>query len=117
MRPERRDQPSLVPGERVLAQLKPIGGGKYEGRTLRRLTDAPGRLLGVYQPRTGGTGRIEPIDRRVKAEWRVPAGEDGGAEAGEIVVATPLPAWRRRAEAGPHRRTARAAWATPARSA
>jgi ribonuclease R len=91
MRPERRDQPSLVPGERVLAQLKSIGGGKFEGRTLRRLTDQPGRLLGVYQPRPGGTGRIEPIDRRVKAEWRVPAGEDGGAEAGEIVVAIPLP--------------------------
>ena len=91
MRPERRDQPSLVPGERVLAQLKSIGGGKFEGRTLRRLTDQPGRLLGVYQPRTGGTGRIEPIDRRVKAEWRVPAGEDGGAEPGEIVVANPLP--------------------------
>ncbi|MGI4808087.1 MAG: ribonuclease R family protein [Janthinobacterium lividum] len=91
MRPERRDQPSLVPGERVLAQLKPIGGGKFEGRTLRRLTDQPGRLLGVYQPRAGGTGRIEPTDRRVKAEWRVPLGEEGGAEAGEIVVATPLP--------------------------
>ena len=91
MRPERRDQPSLVPGERVLAQLKSIGGGKFEGRTLRRLTDQPGRLLGVYQPRPGGTGRIEPIDRRVKAEWRVPVGEDGGAEAGEIVVAIPLP--------------------------
>ncbi len=91
MRPERRDQPSLVPGERVLAQLKPIGGGKFEGRTLRRLTDQPGRLLGVYQPRSGGTGRVEPIDHRVKAEWRVPAGEEGGAEPGEIVVATPLP--------------------------
>ena len=91
MRPERRDQPSLVPGERVLAQLKPIGGGKCEGRTLRRLTDAPGRLLGLYQPRPGGTGRIEPTDRRVKAEWRVPPGEENGAEPGEIVVAIPLP--------------------------
>ena len=91
MRPERRDQPSLVPGERVLAQLRSIGGGKLEGRTLRRLTDQPGRLLGRYQPRPGGTGRVEPIDRRVKAEWRVPQGEEGGAEPGEIVVATPLP--------------------------
>ena len=91
MRPERRDQPSLVPGERILAQLKSIGGGKLEGRTLRRLTDRPGRLLGRYQPRAGGTGRIEPLDRRVKAEWRVPQGEDGQAEPGEIVVAIPLP--------------------------
>ena len=91
MRPERRDQPSLVPGERVLAQLKSTGGNKLEGRTLRRLTDQPGRLLGVYQPRPGGTGRIEPLDRRVKAEWRVPQGEEADAQSGEIVIATPLP--------------------------
>ncbi len=91
MRPERRDQPGLVPGERVLAQLKRIGSGKYEGRTLRRLTDAPGTLLGLYEAREGGTGRIVPTDRRVKAEWRVPQGEEGGAESGEIVLANPLP--------------------------
>ena len=91
MRPERRDQPALVPGERVLANIRPIGGGKFEGRTLRRLSDAPGRLLGLFQPRPGGGGRIEPADRRVKAEWRVPSGEEGGAEAGEIVLASPLP--------------------------
>ncbi len=91
MRPERRDQPGLVPGERVLAQLKRIGSGKYEGRTLRRLTDAPGTLLGLYETREGGTGRIVPTDRRVKAEWRVPQGEEGGAESGEIVLANPLP--------------------------
>ena len=91
MRPERRDQPALAPGERVLASLKPIGAGKYEGRTLRRLTDAPGRVLGLFQPRQGGSGRILPTDRRAKAEWRVPPGEEGGAEAGEIVLAAPLP--------------------------
>ncbi|MDP9095517.1 MAG: hypothetical protein M3N26_02985, partial [Pseudomonadota bacterium] len=42
MRPERRDQPALAPGERVLAALRPIGRGRFEGRTLRRLSDAPG---------------------------------------------------------------------------
>ena len=91
MRPERRDQPSLVPGERVLAQLKPLGRGRLEGRTLRRLTDRPGRVLGVFRPRAGGTARLEPLDRRVKAEWRVPAGAESGAMADEVVVAVPLP--------------------------
>ena len=33
-----------------------------------------------------------PTDRRAKAEWVVPPGEEGGAEAGEIVLAAPLPA-------------------------
>ena len=36
-------------------------------------------------------GRIIPTDRRAKAEWIVPPGEDGGAANGEIVLAEPLP--------------------------
>jgi ribonuclease R len=86
MAPEARGRPALAPGERVLARLRPIGGGKYEGRTVKRLTDAPGRILGVYRDR-----RIVPTDKRAKAEWTVPPGEDGGAEPGEIVLAAPLP--------------------------
>ncbi|GAC1342249.1 MAG: ribonuclease R [Acetobacteraceae bacterium] len=92
MHPERRDSPALAPGERVLARLIPIGGGKYEGRTIKRLSDEPGRILGVFEPaKSGGGGRVQPTDRRAKADWRVPPGEEDGAEAGEIVLATPLP--------------------------
>ncbi|CAH2599815.1 Ribonuclease R [Rhodovastum atsumiense] len=91
MRPEPRGVPALAPGERVLARLRQIVGNKYEGRTLRRLTDEPGRVLGVYQPTPQGGGRIVPTDRRSRAEWRVPPGEDGAAQPGEIVLATPLP--------------------------
>ncbi len=87
MAAERRGQPALAPGERVLARLRPIGGGKYEGRTLKRISEAPGRILGVFRP----PNRLVPTDRRSKAEWIVPPGEDGGAEANEIVTATPLP--------------------------
>ena len=92
MAPEPRGRPALAPGERVLARLTPIGGtGKYEGRTLKRLTDAPGRVLGVYHATPGGGGRIVPTDRRAKAEWLVPRGEEGEAKPGEIVLAAPLP--------------------------
>ncbi len=87
MAPERRGQPALAPGERLLARLKPIGPGRYEGRTLRRLDDAPGRVLGVFR----APDRLVPTDRRAKAEWRIPPGESGGAEPGEIVAAQPLP--------------------------
>ena len=69
----------------------PPAPGRYEGRTIRRLTDAPGRVLGVYRKSAPGGGRIVPTDRRAKAEWVVPPGEDGGAEHGEIVLAEPLP--------------------------
>ena len=88
MAPERRGQPALAPGERVLARINPIGNGKWEGRTLKRLSDEPGRILGVFR----APGRLVPTDRRAKAEWRIPPGEDGGAETDEIVVAEPLPA-------------------------
>jgi ribonuclease R len=86
MAPEPKGRPALAPGERVLARLRPIGEGRYEGRTLKRLGEAPARVLGVYRE-----GRIVPTDRRAKAEWRVPPGEDAGAEPGEIVRAEPLP--------------------------
>ncbi len=91
MHPERRGDPALAPGERVLARIRPIGNGKYEGRTLRRLSEASGRILGVFRPSPEGGGRLVPTDRRAKAEWRIPPGEDDGAEEGEIVAATPLP--------------------------
>ena len=86
MAAEPRGQPALAPGERVLARLKPIGPGRYEGCTARRLADTPARVLGVYRQ-----GRIVPTDRRAKAEWVVPPGADGGARPGEIVLAAPLP--------------------------
>ncbi len=93
MAAEPRGQAALAPGERVLARLRPIGTGRFEGRTVKRLTDAPGRVLGVYRAgkEPGAPGRIAPTDRRAKAEWVVPAGEAGDAEDGEIVLAAPLP--------------------------
>ncbi len=121
MAAEERGRPALAPGERVLARLKPIGAGKYEGRTLKRLSEAPARVLGVFKAggrdaagedgaeergrrgrgrfvRRGagiaaapGEGRLVPTDRRSKAEWRIPAGETDGAEHDEIVLAQPLP--------------------------
>jgi len=86
MAAEPHGQPALAPGERVLARLKPAGPDGYEGRTIRRLTDTPGRILGVYRH-----GRIVPTDRRAKAEWVVPPDQDGGAASDEIVLAEPLP--------------------------
>ncbi len=84
---EARGQPALAPGQRVLARLKPIGNGKYEGRTIKRLNDLPARVLGVFR----APDRLVPTDRRAKAEWRIPPGETAGAEDGEIVLAEPLP--------------------------
>ncbi len=89
---EARGQAALAPGARVLARLKKIGDDKYEGRTIRRLTENAGAIVGVFQASASG-GRIEPTDRRQKAEWVVPAGETMGAASGEIVRAEPLPGY------------------------
>ncbi|MBE7212423.1 MAG: VacB/RNase II family 3'-5' exoribonuclease [Gluconacetobacter diazotrophicus] len=118
MHPELRGRPALAPGQRVLARIKPLvgrkgGGNRYEGRTLKRLDARPGRILGVFRatppppPDPGEdapafrrgqrpeAGRIVPAEKRAKAEWTVPAGEDAGADTDEIVLAEPLPRMER----------------------
>ena len=90
MRPEQPGRAALAPGERILARLTPDGPGHYLGRTMKRISETPARILGVFKP-----GRFEhrivPTDRRSKAEWIVPAGGENGAKDGEIVLAEPLP--------------------------
>ena len=89
MHPERKGSPALAPGERVLARLKPIGPGRYEARTLRRVDETPGRILGVFKP-GHRENQIIPTDRRSKGEWIVPPGQEAGAEPDEIVLAEPV---------------------------
>ena len=90
MRPEPPGRPALAPGEQVLARLKPFGPGRYEGRTVHRLSEAPSRIIGVFRPGRH-ENRLIPTDRRAKAEWLIPPGQDAGAVSGEIVLAEPLP--------------------------
>jgi ribonuclease R len=95
MAPEPRGRPALAPGERVVARLKLMsdgkGGPRYEGRTVKRLTEAPGRVIGVFRADPRGGGRVVPTDRRAKGERSVPPGEMNEAVDGEIVLAAPLP--------------------------
>ena len=91
MEPEPKGRPALAPGEKLVARLTAIGPNRFAARTIKRLAEAPARIIGVYQPGTAGYGRLVPTDRRAKAEWAIPPGEHNGALAGEIVLATPLP--------------------------
>jgi ribonuclease R len=90
MAAEARGQAALAPGARVLARLRRIGPDKYEGRTIKRLAQNTGSIIGVFRAGPSG-GRIEPTSRREKSEWVVPAGETAGAADGDIVRAEPLP--------------------------
>ncbi len=93
MAPERRGQPALGRGDRVLARLRHVGAGNYEGRTIRRISEAPDKVLGVLAFGPDG-GRIRPTDRKLKAEFAVARGDDGGAKEGELVLAEVLPGHR-----------------------
>ena len=90
MHAEAKGMAALAPGARVLARLKRIGPDKYEGRTIKRVAEQAGSIVGVFHPTAQG-GRIEPADRRTKLEWIVPEGETMNAHEGEIVRAEPLP--------------------------
>jgi ribonuclease R len=92
MAPEPAGQPALAPGQRLLARIRPRGRDIYEGRTLRRIEGTAGRIVGVFRARgSDGSGRIEPTDRRAKAEWTVTQEDAQGAQDGEVVRAEPLP--------------------------
>ena len=84
MLPERGPRTALGIGDRVLARLKRVAPGHYEGRTIKRIPRPPDRVLGVYQ-KVGGAGRIVPTDRRAKSEFLVD--DAGGAMPGELVLA------------------------------
>ena len=89
-RPSKKSKANADTRDVFLARLSPDGPGHYLGRTMKRISETPARILGVFKP-----GRFEhrivPTDRRSKAEWIVPAGGENGAKDGEIVLAEPLP--------------------------
>ncbi len=93
MLPEKRGRSGLAIGDRVLARLTKLGNDRYEGRTIRRLPRDTGRVLGVYRV-TGGEGRVQPTDRRVKTEFVVAKADAMGATSGELVLAEALPGRR-----------------------
>jgi ribonuclease R len=93
MAPDRKGVPALGPGDRVLARLRHIGAGRYEGSTIRRIAEAPGTTLGVFSLGPDG-GRIRSTDRRDKADYVVARGDAAGAKEGELVLGEVLPAGR-----------------------
>ncbi|MDD9876231.1 MAG: ribonuclease R [Magnetovibrio sp.] len=93
MAPERRGQPALGVGDRVLARLTRISDTLYKAKTIRRIAQAPATVLGVFDV-VDGTGRVRPTDKRAKAELVVRTGDDLGAAPGDLVRAEVMPGRR-----------------------
>ncbi|HSD91752.1 MAG TPA: ribonuclease R [Methyloceanibacter sp.] len=85
---KRDDGPVAGIGDRVLARITPLGadaGYPYQARTIKRLARARGNLLGVFRALPGGTGVIDPVDRKQLKEWPVARVATNDAEDGELV--------------------------------
>ncbi|MBT6119365.1 MAG: ribonuclease R [Rhodospirillaceae bacterium] len=76
-------------GDRLLARLKPLPDGGYEGEAMRRITAAPTVVLGVYRKGTRG-GRVQATDRRLRDEFEIGAGDEGAAGPGDLVLVETL---------------------------
>jgi ribonuclease R len=93
VRPGKRAEDNLGPGDRALVQLKRLSPDLYEARPIRKLEGRAARILGVFE-RTGGNGHIRSTDKKVRSELVVLPQNEGDAEPGELVVADILPATR-----------------------
>ncbi len=74
-------------GDRVLAKIEPVHGGRYRFRAkvIRKLSDPSKRILGVYRVVKGHGARIVPVDKKARNELQVLAGDENGAQNGELV--------------------------------
>jgi ribonuclease R len=92
--PARRGEQPLGVGDRALAKMRRLKEGMYEARVIRKVSSGPARILGVFQRAADGSGRLQPTDRRQKAEYEIAEADRMGAEIGELVLTEMLPSTR-----------------------
>ncbi|MDY0885602.1 ribonuclease R [Dongia soli] len=90
---KRTDRP-LAGGDRVLARLERKEEDLYEARPIRRLEHHAQRIVGLFERRRDGTGRLTPTDKRIKTDFNVSPHDIGPARSGDIVIAHVDPARR-----------------------
>ncbi|HEY7286348.1 MAG TPA: ribonuclease R [Vicinamibacterales bacterium] len=74
-------------GDRVVVRIERIkDGGRAEGRVIRILERANESIIGRYDRSDNGMGYVVPFDRRVLMDIFIPPGQEGGADAGQMVV-------------------------------
>ena len=72
-------------GDRVTVRVERVAS-RQEGRIIRVLERAAESLPGRYETDGGGLGYVVAFDPRVTMDLQVPAGADGGAQSGDIVI-------------------------------
>jgi len=76
-------------GDRVLARIEKTSGSDdaatYEARIIKRLGQDRATVLGVFKALPDGSGIIEPIDKKQRATFMIPARDIGNNESGDLV--------------------------------
>jgi len=83
---QKKGDPSLGIGDRVLAKLRALDAGDdyaYEARAIRKLSSKQ-RSVGVFRSQGSG-GRIVPVQKKESRELQVSADDVNGALNGELV--------------------------------
>jgi ribonuclease R len=89
--PQPRGQEPLGMGDRIQARVRRLRGTLYEARTIRRISEGPSRVIGVFERTGDGEGVLRPTDRRLKAYYVVAETDRNGAADGELVAAEVMP--------------------------
>lgn len=85
MSPEKKGHPALGIGDRVLASLKRQSGDNYTAKTIRKLDDEKGRVLGTLRSTKHGFV-LQPTEKKAKYDFPVKQGDQGEAQEGDLAV-------------------------------
>jgi ribonuclease R len=73
-------------GDRVVVRIERVTDKGAEGRILRILERGSQRIVGRYDVDQSGLGFVVPFDRRMIMDVHIPAGDQAGAEPGDMVT-------------------------------
>ena len=76
-------------GDRVSARISALPGHHgytHQAKVMRVLKGTGGKILAVFQLLKGKGARLMPVDKKSRHDYQVLAGDEGGAENGELVA-------------------------------
>lgn len=85
-----RLRPAPKEGDLVVLKLTPKGKRFFHGAVIRRLSEKPNRIVGVFDTTSGKGGRILSVDRRLHQNYIVDRDHAGKAKNGDVVIAEVL---------------------------
>ena len=82
-----RLRPAPREGDMVMLKLTPKGKRFFHGAVVRRLSEKPNRVVGLFDTTSGKGGRILSVDRRLHQNYIVDRAHTGKAKNGDVVIA------------------------------